>query len=222
MNKPEVTKQLSAFKNFVFLLIALFAFASCGETDEDVEEFANWQEKNATEWNRIYSEATQRIAAGDTSWKILKAFNLPDTVHGANTDYIVVHEMEKGEDDDAASPLFTDKVRVHYKGHLLSSASYSEGYQFDSSWKTSTTAETAVPSLMTVSTLTEGFATALLHMHVGDNWTVYVPWTLAYGASGTTGIPAYSVLVFDMQLVSFYRDGADVPAFKAKRGLMTE
>ena len=42
-------------------------------------------------------------------------------------------------------------------------------------------------------------------MHIGDTWRIYVPAALGYGSVTKTGIPAYSTLVFDITLNSFYR-----------------
>ena len=69
-----------------------------------------------------------------------------------------------------------------------------------------------------MSGLTDGFATAVQHMHIGDKWLVYVPWTLAYGESGNSSIPGYSVLRFTIQLVAYSHAGSSLPPFKAKRG----
>jgi hypothetical protein len=49
------------------------------------------------------------------------------------------------------------------------------------------------------------FYTAVQQMTDGDLWKVYIPNKLGYGASGSTGVPAYSTLVFDINLVSFSR-----------------
>jgi FKBP-type peptidyl-prolyl cis-trans isomerase FklB len=38
-------------------------------------------------------------------------------------------------------------------------------------------------------------------MPVGSKWRVYIPYYLAYGSSGSTSIPAYSTLIFDMKLL---------------------
>ncbi len=198
------------------LLLALVGLASCSEESDDVEEFPNWEETNTTEWNTIYSTATQRIAAGDSSWKIFKSWSIEDTLETENTYYIVVHVNEEGT--GSGCPLYTDSVRCHYKGHLLPSTSYPDGYEFDSSWGSATSTETAAPAQFVVSDLVDGFATALQNMHIGDDWEVYVPWPLGYGTTGSSSIPGYSVLIFDIQLVSYYRAGQDVPDFKAKEG----
>ena len=206
-----------------FCIVALLGLlASCSESSDEVEEYPDWQNYNATQWNQIYANATQRIAAGDTSWKIIKNWSLEDSLHTENTAYIVVHVLNEGT--GSGSPLYTDSVRVHYTGWLLPSTSYSsngKGFQFDTTLPTGTTEQTAAPAQFAVSTLTDGFSTALQNMHIGDEWEVYIPWTLGYNTTGSTNIPAYSVLIFDMKLMSYYRAGYDVPDFKAKRGWVT-
>lgn len=196
----------------------LFAFSlltSCSESSDEVVEFPDWQNYNTTQWNRVYAQAAERIAAGDPSWKIIKSWNYEDTLHGDNTSYIVVHVTRSGT--GTKSPLYTDSVAVNYKGRLLPSTTYTDGYEFDSSWESATADSTTAPALFAVSAQNDGFATALQHMHVGDEWTVYMPWTLGYGTTDHNGIPGYSVLTFDMQLVSVFKPGTTIPPFSAKR-----
>jgi FKBP-type peptidyl-prolyl cis-trans isomerase FklB len=65
-----------------------------------------------------------------------------------------------------------------------------------------------------------GWATALMQMHIGDHWEIYVPYTLGYGTTntnttaGVTNIPAYSTLIFDIRLVAYWRADGDVPEMK--------
>jgi FKBP-type peptidyl-prolyl cis-trans isomerase FklB len=216
----RVTKGALFFLSFC--LMTTLCFTSCSESDDTVEEYPDWQNYNSTQWNQIYADATQRIAAGDTSWKIIKNWSIEDSLHTENTAYIVVHVLNEGT--GAGSPLYTDSVRVHYTGWLLPSTSYNtdgKGYMFDTSLPSGTTEETAAPAQFLVSGLTDGFATALQNMHIGDEWEVYVPWTLGYGTAGSSTIPGYSVLIFDIKLLSYYRAGYDVPDFKGKNGWVT-
>jgi FKBP-type peptidyl-prolyl cis-trans isomerase FklB len=37
----------------------------------------------------------------------------------------------------------------------------------------------------------------------GDIWRIYIPYTLGYGTSNSSTIPAYSTLIFDVNLVGF-------------------
>lgn len=202
------------------LLLTCLLMAACSETDDTVEEYPDWQNYNQTQWKSIYGRARQQIAAGDTSWKIIKSWSLQDSVKGNETDYVVVHVKASGA--GKGSPLYTDSVWVNYRGHLLPSATHAEGYQFDSSWGSSTSAETAIPAGFKVSKVKNGFATALQQMHVGDRWEVYVPWTLAYGDTKAGTIPAYSVLVFDMELVNYFGISEAVPDVKARPYLWRE
>jgi FKBP-type peptidyl-prolyl cis-trans isomerase FklB len=47
----------------------------------------------------------------------------------------------------------------------------------------------------------DGWSLVLQRMPVGSKWRVYIPYYLAYGSSGSTSIPAYSTLIFDMKLL---------------------
>ena len=62
-----------------------------------------------------------------------------------------------------------------------------------------------IPSTFTVSGLIDGYRTALQHMQVGDKWEIWIPWNLGYGASGSSNIPGYTALVFEVELVSIVK-----------------
>lgn len=85
-------------------------------------------------------------------------------------------------------------VTVKYTGWLYStSATNNKGTQFDTgtfSFKLGT--NSVIP----------GFEQGVLGMKVGGKRTVLIPSSLGYGASGTSGIPGGSGLVFDIELVS--------------------
>lgn len=200
------------------LLFPILLLASCSESDDTVEEYPDWQATNTTYWNTIVSKAQTAIASGDTSWKLYRNFSIEDSLSSAPiTDNIVVNVLESGT--GSGCPLYTDSVRVRYEGRLLPSTSYADGYVFDTTWPEGTTDATAGVADFKVSKLTDGFATAVQHMHIGDKWLVYVPWTLAYGESGSSSIPGYSVLRFTIQLVAYSHAGSSLPPFKAKRGV---
>jgi len=59
-------------------------------------------------------------------------------------------------------------------------------------------------------------------MHIGDRWKVYMPYQLAYGESGSSSIPGYSTLVFDMTLVAYYRAGTTLPDWSANKSFLCE
>ena len=201
-----------------FLLVSCPLLTSCSEEDDTVEEYVDWQKKNDTYFNDIYNTAKQKIAAGDTSWKIFRSWALVPDAATKPTDFIVVHVLEEGT--GSGCPMFSDYTRVHYSGRLLPSTSYPEGHVFDSSWNGSYNAQSSKPSDLSVNGTITGWATALMQMHIGDHWEVYIPYTLGYGTTNTnttTGvinIPAYSTLIFDIRLVAYWRADGDVPEMK--------
>lgn len=201
-----------------FYLLCLLLFSSCSEDDNTIEEFPNWQETNANYWNSLYSTTQQKVSSGDASWKIIKNFSIEDTLNtGKNTDYIIVNVLKKGT--GSGCPIYTDSVRVRYTGRLLPSASYSEGYIFDTTNPNGIDDSQAAVADFVVSDVVDGFSTALQHMHIGDKWEVYIPWTLGYGItqSASSSIPPYSVLRFIISLVAYSRSG-NLPDFNAKPG----
>lgn len=64
-----------------------------------------------------------------------------------------------------------------------------------------------MPATLRVSNTVEGFTTAVMHMHIGDRWRVYVPWQLGYGDQTTQELQAYSLLRFEIELKAYYHAG---------------
>ncbi len=87
------------------------------------------------------------------------------------------------------SPTPSDSVTVHYKGTLTN------GTQFDSSY------DRGAPATFGVSQVIPGWTEALQLMKPGDQWVIFVPANLGYGAMGTGGIPANSDLIFQVHLL---------------------
>jgi peptidylprolyl isomerase len=86
-------------------------------------------------------------------------------------------------------PQARSVVTCHYKGALIS------GKVFDSSY------DRGYPEAFRVCDLIAGFQVALLSMHVGDHWEVYIPASQGYGKRTEDGIPGGSTLVFDIELM---------------------
>ncbi|NVK43880.1 MAG: FKBP-type peptidyl-prolyl cis-trans isomerase [Oceanospirillaceae bacterium] len=113
----------------------------------------------------------------------------------AKRDNIVV--LESGlqyeviqDGDGGASPTRESKVRTHYHGTFI------DGKVFDSSY------ERGQPAEFPVGGVIAGWTEALQLMTKGAKWRLYVPYKLAYGAQGSPGgIPPYSTLVFDVELL---------------------
>lgn len=87
-------------------------------------------------------------------------------------------------------PTQDDRVIVKYEGRLI------DGTVFDSSYKREEQTNTFRPT-----EVIKGWTEALTMMPVGSKWELYIPQELAYGPRKTGNIPAYSALIFIIELV---------------------
>jgi FKBP-type peptidyl-prolyl cis-trans isomerase FklB len=188
-----------------FLPLYLFTFLpllSCSEEeDAEANEYANWQTRNDAYWKTLEDSLTR----GNGQWKKIKSFTKDETAAGEATDYIYVKVLETGTGTE--SPYFTDTVTTSYALRLMPTTQHPEGFLVQKTYYGNTydqqTTGTFVTTLNNSSLVVSGFITALLHMHSGDRWRVYIPYGQAYGASSQTNVPAYSTLVYDLALIRF-------------------
>ncbi len=96
-------------------------------------------------------------------------------------------------------PTPADEVKVHYEGKLL------DGSVFDSSY------ERGVPAVFPLDGLVPAWVIALQRMKAGDEWILYVPPALGYGAEDKGPIPANSVMIFKIELLDVRRIGPGKP-----------
>lgn len=192
------------FRNIIWCMLALLALASCKEEDDAIVEFANWQETNDSYFSGLVTNTQQKVNDGQDSWSLYPCYTLPDKGYSFGySDYIVVEKLEQGS--GTTSPLQTDSVEVHYVGRLLPSHSYPQGFVFDRSFPGEYDPMMATPTKFAVAGVVKGFSTALMQMHCGDRWRVYIPYQLGYGSTQRGSIPAYSTLIFDLRLENFWR-----------------
>ncbi len=132
-----------------------------------------------------------------------------------DADYIVVRVLKEGK--GSGCPMYTDSVKVSYLGRLLGTDTYPAGYVFDKTFEGTYDKATAQVTTNLASGWIDGFTTAVLKMHIGDHWLVYIPYQLAYGStqSSSSVIPAYSMLRFEIVLDSYYRPGQVIPGSRA-------
>ena len=86
-------------------------------------------------------------------------------------------------------PSATDSVEVHYRGTLI------DGTEFDSSYKRKQTITFPLNGVI------KGWTEGLQIMKEGAKYEFYIPSELAYGSTGTSGIPPNSVLIFEVELI---------------------
>ncbi len=88
-------------------------------------------------------------------------------------------------------PIRADTIIVRYEGRFVN------GAMFDSSKD-----EPGGTRTFPLGKLIPGWVAALQMMRPGDEWMLYVPPYLAYGAAGKATIPPESTLVFKVELVA--------------------
>lgn len=191
-------------KKNVFCLITLFAvlFAavSCDKKDDDEAgqawKFANEQAFNAIKNNPAYTEFKSPGNEGSIYYKVLRK--------GTGT-----------------KPIFyTSTVKVYSKGWFVADSKergITNGMMFQK-WL----AEDGIPATLKVSELLskngvtvsfKGIQAALQKMVKGDKWEIWIPYqlgggkskastlTLGFGGASRPPIPAYSTLVFEIEVV---------------------
>ncbi|MBQ8097682.1 MAG: FKBP-type peptidyl-prolyl cis-trans isomerase [Prevotella sp.] len=195
----------------------LFLTLACSEEEAEASEWDNWQQRNET----FFATLADSLKAQPAQWVRLKKFSLDPSVEGNATDYVYAKVIEQGTGTE--SPAYTDSVRVIYQGRLIPSVTYPQGYLFDKgSVYGDFSSKTSATRKMYVASMTDGFATALQHMHRGDRWRLYVPSDLAYGDNdyvdnGVLIVPGHSVLIFDLMLIDFSPAGEAMSPWSSRQ-----
>jgi FKBP-type peptidyl-prolyl cis-trans isomerase FklB len=93
-------------------------------------------------------------------------------------------------DKKAPAISSADTVTVDYRGKLI------DGTEFDSSYAR------GVPATFPVNGVIKGWQEALALMKPGAKWQLFVPPELAYGSRAQAKIPANSLLIFEVNVLS--------------------
>lgn len=216
-------------KTYHLTLITLL-LASCGllfscSDDEESEddEYYNWKERNDAYFDNIRTLAIDSIIQAKRTygtewedycnWRSYLSYSYDPSYCSDPTDSVYINILERGT--GKGCPYLNDSVRVFYRGRIIPTTSYPEGLVFSYSGQSSLyenifNYDTGVPSTIKTSSFIKGVGTALLYMHVGDLWRIYVPYELGYDSSGSGDVPGYSTLIFEVQLVDYFRNGEDV------------
>lgn len=101
---------------------------------------------------------------------------------------VLYEVLEQGNGSGSVRP--SSIVTCYYKGSLIN------GTVFDDNW------DAPYPEAFRVNELIDGFAKALISMHIGDHWRVYIPQEQGYGTRRNGDIPGNSTLIFEIKLLS--------------------
>ena len=99
---------------------------------------------------------------------------------------LIYEVITEGKGD---KPAATNTVKVHYKGTTIA------GKVFDSSY------DRGEPAEFPLNQVIRGWTEGLQLMSEGAKYELYLPYHLAYGESGTRGIPPCSARKFVVELI---------------------
>lgn len=186
-------RKILAYGFAALAAVALPALTSCspGSDDDDTDKNID------KEWvaaNEAYIASAEQLTDDDGSpyyESVTAAWNSGATI-------LMHYFNDRALTEGNLSPLLTSTVNVKYEGELI------DGTAFDNSYSNT-------DSLFTtnLTSVVEGWAIALMQMHVGDSVRVVIPADAGYGSTATGSIPAYSTLVFNIKLV-------DIPHYETR------
>ncbi len=186
---------MKKYWRFIVMWIAGLALVACSDDDSNswylpVDEA--WREANVNAFEqRANDEGIEYINSQSNNGRIL---------------YKV---LKKGEGTEQI--YYTSQVECYYKGCFIADENgnyiqnrdsvLSQGEVFDSRLRENDDD----PYLFTVgSDVVDGWSTAIQHMHEGDIWEVWIPYSLGYGVNGnvngTDTIKPYTTLVFQIEV----------------------
>ena len=212
-------------KKVLLLIVPLLLLASCKDSEAESNVRQNWPERNVQWFAEVYDAARAEIETAKEQygsdwekhcdWRVYKTLLKSQDVQGRPSDYVVCKINEKGDGD--WSPAYTDSVRLYYRGWIMDDnypASKDNMTVFSQTYYGEFNPATAAPVAMAASALVEGFTTAIQYMVEGDDWSVYIPSELAYGAKASDAIPAYSTLLFRIRVERVHKSGTGMPGWR--------
>ena len=199
--------------HFLSLITVLtLLVTACSESDKQ-DEFHDWKSRNEAYVDSLAGIVGRYESSGVTysnakpgdMFRIL-SYKLDPAKSWGIQDYTYCQLITKGSGSE--SPVYSDSIRINYRGRLIPTPEHPSGYTFDQSYKTEKLdPEVNVPAPFLLSDLVNGMISSISYMRVGDVWRIHIPYSLGYSKTKKDDIPAYSTLVFDVHLVSIAHTG---------------
>ena len=178
---------MKKYLHIALMLLCVFVVSSCKD-DDDTDAV----EREAYKLEQDIAFQAKANETGFEKWD-----------SEAGDGYVFAKLIKKG---DGKKVYFNSRVSDYYKGSLT------DGTEFDARlFEDGTPFKCAVSSYYAnystsnpngYGSVISGWSVALQHMVEGDKYEVWIPQQLAYGSSGSGSIPAYSTLIFEIELVS--------------------
>jgi len=120
---------------------------------------------------------------------------------GLIRDYLAQHHIEATKHSSgmyyvidnpggAKKPTIYSNVEIYYKGYFINDTVFEE--------------TNGNPASASLQSFIAGVQYGVSMIGIGGKERLFIPSRLAYGASGTFGIPGNSVVIFDVELVNFW------------------
>lgn len=167
------------FKAISMVALVIF-FASC--VDDQTKDIEKWKSQNDSYFTNMKDSADFEV------------FQIPYEYGGGSFYYKTV----KAGNQSLATPALMDTVKVNYKGMTI------DGKVFDATYNGTNPIDnpTAQPVQFIVKSLITGWIYTLMDMTPGEIRTIVLPSSLGYGSMSVGSINPYSVLRFDIHLIS--------------------
>ena len=183
---------MKKYLHIALMLLCVFVVSSCKDDDDDTEAV----EREAYKLEQDIAFQAKVNETGFVRW-----------YSEAGDGYVCAKQIEKGNGKQA---YFNSRVSVYYKGSLTDGTEFDarlfdDGIPFPcavSPYYAKTVTDPVTNSQTKYGSVISGWTVALQHMVEGDKYEVWIPQQLAYGASDNGDIPAYSTLIFEIELVS--------------------
>lgn len=199
-------RTLHILPSLLFVVAVLVAATACSKSEDD----------SAERW-RTANDAAFAAVKRDAAYTEIKSPGHEGSIY--------YKELEKGTGTKPI--LFTSTVSLYARGRFVADypdnkyirqgAVFQSWLEADGVPFTTLVSSVGVPPKgFSAYTLTKGVRVALQYMHEGDRWEVWVPYTLGLGenegslfvnvmpSSSATKIPAYSTLVFEIEVVGVH------------------
>ncbi len=164
------------FRHFLAALVAL-SLAACSDNQE----------------NSSQTEEGATVSDSSSEDPFVAHFPWDENKDGVvTTDSGLQYLVLESGDSSASTVKPSDQVTVHYDGRLAAT-----GQQFDSSYGR------GAPATFPANALIPGWVEALQLMRPGDEWLLYIPSNLGYGARGAPpDIPPNADLIFRLNVLA--------------------
>lgn len=197
------------------MLIAAAAMVACDEVEEE-SAFDNWQVRNQQLVDSLHAAAGDRYVSLDEEGADamqpgeLFYFKNPTASSTEGDQYIYCKKLVANT--TGKRPVYRgpgSTVSAYYYGTLITGDRFDgnfEGYSLADTREMPATPFDRAPSAFDsptsfgVTEVISGWTWALQLMRTGERWMLYLPQQSGYGPSSNGGIPAHSVLMFDLVL----------------------